>query len=495
MTVILEKFKEVLYSILPVFLVVLLLSMTIVSISPAQMSRFVIGTVLVLIGLTLFLIGVEKSVIPLGKVTGISLAKTNVLWLVLIGGILVGFFISIAEPGLFVLANQVNLVTSRHISTLTILVVVSIGLALMLALGFTRIFYNIPLYKMLLGLYALILLLALFTSREFLAIAFDASGATTGILAVPFILALSTGISRLKKDAKRSEQDSFGLVSIASAGAIIGVMCLDIFSKTTTYDTNIVISNTDTMHIFEPFWRNLPSNVFDSSIAILPLVVILFLCKDKFFHLKKWQIYRMSMGFVYAFIGILCFFMGVNTGFMDVGRLIGEQLIVMENKWIVIVIGFVIGFITILAEPAVHILTYQIEEVTSGYVRRKAVLWSLACGVGLAVLLSLVRIIVPAVQLWHYLLPGYALCLCLMAFTPKLFVGIAFDAGGVATGPITATFILAFIQGAAFTFEGADLMIDGFGMIAMVAMMPILTLEILGILFHLKTNVGKEQLK
>ncbi|MBF0780827.1 MULTISPECIES: DUF1538 domain-containing protein [unclassified Granulicatella] len=491
MAVILDKLKEVCYSILPVFVVVILLSMSLVTISFAQMARFVIGTIFVLVGLTLFLIGVEKSVTPLGKVTGISLAKTNRLWIVLLGGLLVGFFVSIAEPGLFVLANQVNTVTAKHISTLTILIVVSIGLAFMLSLGFMRIFYNVSLSVILLGLYSLIFVLSFFTSREFLAIAFDASGATTGILAVPFILALSAGISRLKKDVKSSEQDSFGLVSIASAGAIIGIMCLDIFSKVTHYDTNVTISANHSSQIFAPFMSDFLSNLFDSTIAMLPLVLIFILCKRKFFHLKTAQIYRMSIGFVYAFLGILCFFIGVNTGFMDIGIVIGQQLIMLENKWIVISAGFIIGFITILAEPAVHILTYQIEDVTSGYVKRKAVLLSLAFGVGLAVLLSIVRILVPEIQLWHYLLPGYALCLGLMCVTPKLFIGMAFDAGGVATGPITATFILAFIQGAAFTFEGADLMIDGFGMIAMVAMMPILTLELLGILFRIKMNLRK----
>lgn len=198
---------------------------------------------------------------------------------------------------------------------------------------------------------------------------------------------------------------------------------------------------------------------------------------------------KLLTGFIFAFVGLFVFLIGVNAGFMDVGMSLGHKLALMDSKWYIILIGFVLGVVTILAEPAVYVLTYQIEEVTSGYVPRKAVLVPLAIGVGIAVALSVVRILVSEVQLWHYLLPGYVICLGMMFVVPKLFVGIAFDAGGVATGPVTATFILAFIQGAAQSFEGADLMADGFGMIAMVAMMPIITLEALGLVFAKKSKV------
>ncbi len=222
--------------------------------------------------------------------------------------------------------------------------------------------------------------------------------------------------------------------------------------------------------------------------AILPLLVILLLFQKLAFKLRKREMRRLLTGFLYAFFGLFIFLVGVNGGFMDVGTALGMRLVSLENKGIIVFVAFVLGFVTILAEPAVHILTHQIEEVTAGYVKRKAVLVSLAIGVGMAVCLSVLRVLLTEVQLWHYLLPGYIICLGMMFFTPKLFVGIAFDAGGVATGPMTATFILAFIQGAAQAFEGADLMADGFGMIAMVAMMPIITLEALGILFLIQSR-------
>lgn len=488
MHVIISKLKEVLYSVLPITILVLILNYTITPIHTPLIIRFLIGSLFVVLGLTIFLLGVEIGITPLGSLTGSSLAKTNKLWIVLLTGIILGFFISIAEPGLMVLANQVDIVTSGQISGISILVVVSIGLALMLALGFLRIFYNIPLYKMLIVLYLLIFGLALFTSREFLAISFDASGSTTGILAVPFILSLSMGISKLKKDSKAAEKDSFGLVAIASTGAILSVMILNIFSKANEFSAGLDMEIADSNLIIMPFLRLIPGNIKDSFLAILPLLVILLVLQRIYFKLNKRELRKLFTGFAFSFLGLFLFLTGVNAGFMDVGTSIGNSLALMDNKVYIIAIGFVLGVVTILAEPAVHVLTHQIENVTSGYVKRTAVLVPLTIGVGLAVALSIIRILIKNVQLWHYLLPGYIICILLMFFIPKLFVGIAFDAGGVATGPITATFILAFIQGAADAFEGADIMVEGFGMIAMVAMMPIITLEALGLIFQIKTK-------
>lgn len=488
MNVIISKFKEVLFSVIPIIILVLILNFTISPMETHLIIRFLIGSFLIIIGLTLFLIGVDIGITPLGSRTGTSLAKTNKLWIVLIAGLILGFFISIAEPGLMVLANQVDLVTSGQIPSISILVVVSVGLAVMLSLGFLRIFFNVPLYKVLIALYIIIFGLAIFTSSELRAIAFDASGSTTGILAVPFILSLSVGISKIRKDSEASEADSFGLVAIASAGAIIGVMILDLFSKTKGFSGVLELGASNTTSIIVPFIEGIPSNLKESFMAMLPLVVILLFLQVISFKLKKKELRKLLTGILFAFVGLLVFLIGVNAGFMDIGISIGENLALLDNKIHIIIIGFILGVVTILAEPAVYVLTHQIEDVTSGYVKRKAVLVALAIGVGLAVGLSVIRVLVPQIQLWHYLLPGYIISIILMFFTPKLFVGIAFDAGGVATGPMTATFILAFIQGAAHAFEGADLMADGFGMIAMVAMIPIITLEILGVIFKVKSK-------
>ena len=219
-----------------------------------------------------------------------------------------------------------------------------------------------------------------------------------------------------------------------------------------------------------------------------PLVVILLVLQKAVFKLQKREFRKMVTGFIYGFIGLVIFLIGVNGGFMDVGTSIGTALALLDNKVPIVIIGFIIGLVTIIAEPAVHVLTHQIEEVTSGYVKRIAVLVPLSLGVGLAVALSVIRILIPEIQLMHYLVPGYIISLGLMFVVPKLFVGIAFDAGGVATGPMTATFILAFVQGAAHAYEGADMLVDGFGMIAMVAMAPIITLQLLGLVFQSKAK-------
>lgn len=489
MNIIVSKLKEVFFSVLPIIAIVLILNFTIAPISIPLLIRFLIGSLLVILGLTIFLLGVDIGITPLGSLTGLALAKTNKLWIVLIAGLILGFFISIAEPGLMVLAGQVDLVTAGQISGWSILLVVSIGLAIMLALGFLRIFYNVPLYQVLFVLYLLIFGLAIFVSREFLAISFDASGSTTGILAVPFILSLSVGISKLKKDSVASEKDSFGLVAIASTGAIISVMLLNVLSEQTEFAGG---GDSDILRIL-PIGEILWTYLQESLMAVVPLLIILIVLQKLSFKLKKRELRKLLTGFFFAFVGLYIFLVGVNAGFMNVGASIGNHLALLDNKTYIIGISFILGIVTILAEPAVYVLTHQIEDVTSGYVKRKAVLAPLAIGVGVAVALSVIRILVPAVQLWHYLLPGYILCVGLMFVVPKLFVGIAFDAGGVATGPMTATFILAFIQGAAQAFEGADLVVDGFGMIAMVAMMPIITLEGLGMIFEMKSKGVEKQ--
>jgi len=206
--------------------------------------------------------------------------------------------------------------------------------------------------------------------------------------------------------------------------------------------------------------------------------------------MSKRTVIRISAGLAFTFAGLVLFMVGVNAGFMDVGAAVGYSVASLDNKAYSVIIGFVLGLVTILAEPAVYVLTHQIEDVTSGYVKRKAVMLFLCLGVGAAVALSVVRILIPSIQLWHYLLPGYIISVAMMYFTPKLFVGVAFDSGGVASGPMTATFILAYAQGAADAVEGANVLVDGFGMIAMVALMPLIALQLLGIVFKIKSKKG-----
>lgn len=489
MNSIIEKFKEVLYSVLPITILVLVLNFTLTPIDTHLIIRFLIGAVFIIIGLTIFLLGVDNGITPIGNIMGSKAAKTNKLWIVAAAGLILGFFISVAEPDLHILADQVDTVTSGVISKLSIVVVVSIGIAIMLSIGLIRIVFNFPLYKLLLMIYLIILLLAVLTTREFLAISFDASGATTGALTVPFILALAVGVSRLKKDSKASEKDSFGLIAIASSGAIIAVMIMNIITKADELSGSLEQGEISTS-ILGPFLHELPKIAGEIVIALLPILILFLLFQKISFKLSGKAVRKILFGVLFTFIGLVLFLVGVNAGFMNVGTVVGHSLASLDNKAYLIIVGFILGLVTILAEPAVYVLTHQIEDVTSGYVSRKVVMFSLSIGVGIAVALSMVRILIPALQLWQLLLPGYIISVALMFFVPKLFVGMAFDSGGVASGPMTATFILAYAQGAAEAAEGANVLVDGFGMIAMVAMTPLIALQILGLVFKLKSKKG-----
>lgn len=485
-----EKFKEVIFAVLPITIIVLILHFTLAPMETPQLIRFILGALFIIIGLSVFLVGVDIGIAPIGTLMGESMTKTNKIVIVVFAGLILGFFISIAEPDLHILAGQVDLVTEGIISKFSIVSIVSIGIAALLSLGLARIVYNIPLYKLLTILYLIVFALAVFTSPEFLAISFDASGATTGALTVPFILALALGISKLKKDSKASETDSFGLVAITSVGAIIAVMVMSIIAGTDEISGSLEYNVSHSDSIMAPFIHELPRIASEITLALSPIVILFLLSQAVFNKLSKRIVHKILKGIVYTFVGLVLFLVGVNAGFMDVGGAVGYSIASMENKSYVVIIGFILGLVTILAEPAVHVLTHQVEDVTSGYVKRKVVLFALSIGVGIAIALSMIRIIIPEVQLWHYLLPGYVIAIIMSYFVPKLFVGIAFDSGGVASGPMTATFILAFAQGVAEAIEGADVLREGFGMISMVALTPLITLQILGLIFKIKSAKG-----
>lgn len=479
MNILQEKFKNVILSVIPIVLIVFLFGILTSKIDTTMCFNFFTGTIFLIIGLTLFLLGVDIGITPFGNLTSKAIAKKNNLSLIIIFGLILGFTISIAEPSLIVLAKQAEHLSLSQLNSITLIFSVSAGLSVGMVIGFLRIIYNQPLHMILLFMYLIIFLLSFFTSGVIFQIAFDASGATTGVLAVPFILSLGRGITLLRKDSKASEKDSFGLVAIASAGAIISVMLMDI------------ILNLDLKLIQNDVSKEVVSNlnlflfaIKDSFISFSPILLIFIGMNIIFFKLDKNNFKKIIMGFIYSFLGLVFFLFGINTGFMDMGYLIGTTL---GNSELLLLFSFFLGFATILAEPAVHVLTSQIEEVTSGYIKRKLILLSLAIGVGIAVLLSVYKILNSEILLWHFLLPLYILAIILNYVTPKLFIGIAFDAGGVATGPMTATFILSFITGITSSLGALQ---DSFGMIALVAIIPIIVIQILGIIY--KTKSSKE---
>ena len=329
-----------------------------------------------------------------------------------------------------------------------------------------------------------------FGHAGFMAIGAYVSAICTMNYGMPFILAMALGVSGLKKDSEASEEDSFGLVAVTSTGAIIAVMIMNIVSKTDKVTGSIDLTNLDSGGVLAPFISKLPTVAFEIALALAPILILFMICQKTIFKLPRRTRNRILMGVLYSFFGLVLFLTGVNAGFMQAGTIVGAKIADLQNAPLLIGIGFFLGLLTILAEPAVYVLTNQIEDVTSGYVKRRTVLLALAIGVGASVALSMIRILIPELKLWHYLLPGYLIALVMAYMVPKLFVGIAFDSGGVASGPMTTTFILAFAQGAADRIAGADVLLDGFGIIAMVALTPLIALQILGLIYRYKSRKG-----
>jgi hypothetical protein len=481
--------KEVLSSVLPIVAFVVILHFTLIPLPTFLFIRFLIGAAFIIVGLSIFLLGVELGITPLGNYVGSSLSKSNSVKILVIITLVVGFFISIAEPDLQILADQVSVVTGNMLSKMSIVSAVSIGIGAMLTFGLIRIVYNIKINLSFLIAYGIIMILSFFVGPEFLAIAFDASGATTGALTVPFILNLAIGVSVLKRDSRVSEQDSFGLVGITSTGAILGILMMGLFSNTGSFQGSAGETAAELTTIWGPFLHHFPVISFESLIALGPIAVIFILFQIFSFKFNFRTMRKILIGITYTLIGLILFLVGVNAGFMEVGTELGSR-IAEQNKWIVVIVGFALGLVTIFAEPAVHVLTHQIETVTSGSIKRGIIFAALSIGVGTAVALSMIRILVPGIELWHYILPGFGIAVILSFFVPELFVGIAFDSGGVASGPMTATFVLAFSQGVSSSIPGSNMLQDAFGMIAIVAMMPIITIEILGLISKIK-NKGK----
>ncbi len=493
MNIFTAKFREVIPSILPITLIGVILHFTLTPMKAPMMWRFLFGALLIMIGLIIFLAGVDLAVSEIGDKLGTLVARSGKSIVIVLAGFVLGFIISIAEPDLHILAQQVDLATSGALARFMLVVAVSLGIGLLMALGLLRSANAFPLFKFFTITYFIILVLAIFSEADFLAISFDSSGATTGAMTVPFMMALAAGTARSRVDSKGSEKDSFGLVGISSAGAIIAVLILGLFRNSREHGTAELVAPVDDPRIFEPFAELIGHTIGEMLLSLAPIAAIFILCNIVFFKLPRRQVRRISSGLTLTYLGLVIFMIGVNGGFSDLGREVGRQLAGMDSKLPLILIAFALGFVTILAEPAVHVLTHQIEEVTSGYVKRRSVFVSLTIGVGIAVSLSMIRILVPALQLWHFLLPGYIIAIGLMYIVPKIFIGMAFDSGGVASGPMSATFILAFAQGAANEVAHADVLIDGFGIIALIAMTPIIALQVMGLLYKIRATNNKRK--
>ena len=486
MGILFDKFKEVSSSVLPIMAIVLLLSVTLVPLPMEIIIKFLICGVIIIVGLGLFLLGTETGVYKMGEIMGENAVSANSRLIVFGLGILFGFIISIAEADLLILANQVSDVTGGLLPPFLIVGVVSLGVGVMIGLGFLRILLDKSMSNMFIVFYLIIFGLFFFVSEEFQAISFDASGATTGAMTTPFILALGMGVSAMKSSNQR-EEDSFGLVGAASAGAIWPVMLMSLIMGLGNL-TGVEEAFFPQVGIIGPIVSVFPGILLESLIAISPLIILFLLLNYTWFKRPKREIQTIIYGMALAFVGLVLFLVGVNAGFMDIARIVGSTLAEIDNPFVLPLVGFFIGMVVVLAEPAVYVLATQVEDVSAGSIPKKLILLTLSMGVALAVCFSMLKIVIPGLKLWMFLVPGFLFSLFLSKKIPPIFVGIAFDSGGVASGPMTATFVLALMQGVASTVPHANVLTDGFGVIAMVAMMPIVSISLLGYVYQLQSR-------
>lgn len=475
-----EKTGEALRSVLPITLIVLLLCFTISPMKVDALMAFLLGAVMLVIGMSFFTMGAELAMTPMGERIGSEMTKTRRLSIVMFVSFVIGVMITISEPDLQVLAAQIPTMPSN-----VIIVSVAIGVGFFLMLALLRILLAIPIVYLLTVLYVLVFVVAMFVPSEFWAIAFDSGGVTTGPMTVPFIMAMGIGVSSIRND-QNAEEDSFGLVAISSVGPILAVLVLGmIYNTESMIETSVVVLEAETsVELIWLFTVKLPVYMMEVGKALLPIIVFFGIFQCVRLRLRWKPLRRILMGIVYAYMGLVLFLTGVNVGFMPAGMYLGGMLARLPIRWIIIPISMVIGYFIVAAEPAVHVLTKQVEEITSGAISEKALQLSLSLGVAVSLGLAMIRVMTGISILW-FLVPGYALALLVSFKVPKIFTSIAFDSGGVASGPMTATFILPFSMGACEAL-GGHVVTDAFGVIAMVAMTPLVTIQMLGCYYKRK---------
>lgn len=510
------KFKETLSSVLPIMAAVVILSVTVAPLGASLIARFLLGGVLLITGLTIFLLGVDVGILPIGERSGAALTAKKNLPLLLGVAFIIGMMVTIAEPDVQVLADQIKNV-SADVNRWVLIFMIAVGVGLFVMLGLLRTVLSLSLKWFLIVSYILVFALAFLCPQTFQGVAFDAGGATTGPMTVPFIMALGVGVAAVRstgkkhgengaeEDSGKSESDdSFGLTGIASVGPIAAV-CLygiilrflgdaggaDAASAAHEAEGEVLSSG------LRVFLELVPSTLKEVSMALLPLVIMFVVFQIFLLKMPPMQVRRMVVGVVYSFVGLVIFLIGVNGGFMPAGRALGETLgsyaVSRGGMWVALLtfVGVLFGAVVVCAEPAVWVLTEQVESVSGGTIKRKVMLVALSAGVAISIGLSMLRVLYEF-SLWYILIPGYALALILTFFCPPLFMGIAFDSGGVASGPMTSTFILSFTLGASIA-GGGNPVTNAFGVIALVAMTPLIAIQILGITFRIKNERAKKQ--
>ena len=477
-----EKLKEAAASVLPVTAIVAVLCLTLVRVDVGLMLSFLLGSGLLILGMGLFTLGAELSMSRIGNLIGAKMTKSRKLWFILAVSFLLGVAITMAEPDLQVLATNVPAIDKT-----VLIVTVSAGVGLFLMLCMVRILFSVSLRLLLIVFYALLFLGAFLSDAGFLSVAFDSGGVTTGPMTVPFIMALGVGVASIRSD-ENAKADSFGLVALCSIGPVMAVMLLGaIYPTDTQADVAMVIGGFETtVELGGAYLHSLPTYMLEVAMALLPIFVFFLLFQVFSLRLRKLPLTKIVMGVGYTFLGLVLFLTGVNVGFSPLGYVLGKELVTSGLSALLIPLAMLMGWFIIDAEPAVHILNKQVEELTSGAISAKAMGLSLSVAVALANGLAMVRVL-TGLPILYFLLPGYAVALGLSFFVPRTFTAIAFDSGGVASGPLTATFMLPLAMGAC-TALGGNVMTDAFGLVALVAMMPLITVQVMGGIYVLKSR-------
>lgn len=480
-TVLKEKISESLSSVLPVTGIVFLLLITLVPVSASLLVSFLIGAFLLIVGMGLFNLGAETAMTPMGAYVGSRMTASRRLWIVIFVSFFVGAMITVSEPDLQVLATQLS-----AIPNMTLILTVGLGVGLFLVIAMLRVLFRIRLKYLLLFFYAVVFGLAFFVPEGFLAVSFDSGGVTTGPMTVPFIMALGVGVASISS-SNDSGDDNFGMVALCSVGPILAVMVLGIIYNVEGQSApNYPIPTVDTSReIFGLFFEEIPHYMLEIIIALGPIVLFYLIFRLLTGGRGTDGLGKTIVGVLYTYAGLVLFLTGVNVGFMPLGAYLGSEIGSSPFRWIIVPLGMVIGYFIVAAEPAVHVLTKQVEEVTAGTIPGKVLKNTLSIGVAVSVGIAMLRVLMGISILW-IVLPGYILALALSFFVPDIFTSIAFDSGGVASGPMTATFLLPFAMGASSAVGGGAG--NAFGVIALVAMTPLIAIQVLGLIYRIRSS-------
>ncbi len=472
-----EKISEALSSVLPITVIVLLLSFTLAPMPIGTLLLFLLGAAMLIVGMGFFSLGADMARMPSGEQMGRKLGGRWKLIAVAVICFLIGAMVTIAEPDLQVLARQVPAVPDA-----VIILAVAAGVGVFLVVSMLRTRFNLPLGPTLIALYTGVFLLSIFVPNAFLAVAFDSGGVTTGPITVPFLMALGTGMASIKG----RDEDNFGMVALCSVGPILAVMLLGLCYQSTevSYTPFAIPSVFDSQDVGAQFLQGLPDYMKEVALGLLPIILFFAVFQLASIRLKRRAVIKIIVGIGYTYVGLVLFLTGANIGFMPAGYYLGTTLAALPQYWMLVPIGMVVGYFIVAAEPAVHVLNRQVEDVTSGAIPQKAIGLALSIGVAVSIGLAMLRVCL-GIPIYYLLVPGYAVALLLTRCVPRIFTAIAFDSGGVASGPMTATFLLPLTMGACEALC-RDILTDAFGVVAMVAMTPLITIQLLGLIYQRK---------